>query len=132
MSKYTFTCEYEDIFTSKPDGKITLEVTEDSLTNVVEAFERFLRGAGFVFDGHLDIVDDDLEFEPERFEVENEFSAELNDLPRSVTMPMPGTIGGATYNYNKGEKCHRRGCGLTRDQLGAHKCYDEHCGMKPI
>jgi len=128
MSKYTFSCEYQDIYTGNPDGnKITVEAKEDSLINVIEAFERFLRGVGFVFNGHLDIVGDDLEFEPERFEVENEFSSELNDLPVRDTMSMPGTIGGASIVFPL-DKCQR--CGLTKEQLGTHTCYDESCGLK--
>lgn len=38
----------------------TTMVTAESckLSDVIEVFERFLRGAGWVFDGHLDIVPD--------------------------------------------------------------------------
>lgn len=45
--------EYEDL-------KIHLETSENSLDDIIEAFEHVLRGAGFYFDGHLTI--DNTEF----------------------------------------------------------------------
>ncbi len=62
-TKYTFKQEYAG-FTgysaSAPPSTITMEVNgELSLPQVLERFEEFLRGAGFFFDGHLDIVNDD-------------------------------------------------------------------------
>lgn len=141
MSKYTFTCEYVDM-TGQPDGsKITLEVQEESLTNVVEAFERFLKGAGFVFDGYLDIVDDadsrdeykesmHWPFLPEETTFGSHYS-ESKDTPELYdsqdVMQAPGTIGGATVVLS-GEKCKR--CGLTKKQLGSNTCYDDDCGLQ--
>lgn len=43
--------------TKDPTETITMEIFSTSLPEVLGAFERFLRGSGFVFDGHLDIVD---------------------------------------------------------------------------
>ena len=124
MSKYTFTCEYVGM-TGQPDGsKITLEVQEESLRNVVEAFERFLKGAGFVYDGYLDFVDDTNDTD------EYKESMHWPFLPEETTY-------GSHYNESEDEiqdleqevgKCSR--CGLTREQLGDHKCYDNYCGMK--
>lgn len=39
--------------------KITYETNAVSLGDVLAEFENFLRGAGFIFDGNLDIVKDD-------------------------------------------------------------------------
>lgn len=62
-TKYTFKQEYAGFTgfaTSAPPSTITMEVNgELSLPQVLERFEEFLRGAGFYFDGHLDIVNDD-------------------------------------------------------------------------
>ncbi len=139
MSKYTFTCEYVD-FTGKPDGsKITLEVREDSLMNVVEAFERFLKGSGFIFDGHLDFVNDEdmsCEEEDEPHEwIQDKMADREWPFPERVelydsqdVMEAPGTMGGARVVLPS-EKCKR--CGLTTRQLGESKCYDDDCGLKP-
>lgn len=47
--------------TSEYKNKETIEVTTDAivLTDILESFEKFLRGSGFVFDGHIDIVEED-------------------------------------------------------------------------
>ncbi len=118
--------------TGKPDGsKITLEVQEESLRNVVEAFERFLKGAGFVYDGYLDFVDD------------ADGTAEYKESMHWPFLPEETTFGShysesgdATEDpevaehtkKQEADKCIR--CGLTREQLGHHKCYDNSCGMK--
>lgn len=51
MPKFTFKCEDSDFVS--PKSTTTVEVSAVSIDEVVESFERFLRGAGFVFDGHL-------------------------------------------------------------------------------
>lgn len=139
MSKYTFTCEYTDI-SGQPDGsKITIEVQEDTLMSVVEAFERFLKGAGFIFDGYLQIVDEE-EYPAGTYQEDEEETTTNNTyrttwpFAKSVelydsqdVMPMPGTMGGATVVLSI-DKCKR--CGLTREQLGTNTCYDENCEFK--
>jgi hypothetical protein len=61
MAKYTFTCEhfnYNDFNGNEMDvaSKHTTEFRADDLTTMLENFESFLRGAGFHFDGVIDIV----------------------------------------------------------------------------
>lgn len=59
-TKYTFKQEYtgfSGLSESVPPSTITMEINGDvSLTQVLERFEEFLRGAGFHFDGHLDFI----------------------------------------------------------------------------
>jgi hypothetical protein len=139
MSKYTFTCEYTDL-SGQPDGsKITVEVQEVTLMNTIEAFERFLKGVGFVFDGHLAIVDEE-EYPEEIYQEDDEEETTTDNtysstwpFPKSVelydsqdVMPMPGTLGSAEVILPN--KCTR--CGLTKEQLGTNTCYDENCGFK--
>ena len=54
-------------FKSKFQGfgspEVTVEFECDQLSDVVVYFEQFLRGAGYVFDGNLDFVDDEQQFE---------------------------------------------------------------------
>lgn len=48
MPKFTFICEHQDFY-GKPNGhKATAEFTVDTLDNVLENFDLFLRGAGFM------------------------------------------------------------------------------------
>ena len=64
--KYTLIAEDE-----YGGSKTTREFTEDYLPNVLTEVELFLKGAGFVFDGNLDFVDEfgetnsDFELEPD-------------------------------------------------------------------
>ena len=60
MSKYTFTSNFvpDQLDTSNSAVKITHEFEADTIEEVCSQFEDFLRGAGFYFDGHLDIVND--------------------------------------------------------------------------
>jgi hypothetical protein len=65
MARYTFTCEhfsYNDFTGDEMDvaSKHTTEFRADDLTTMLENFESFLRGAGFYFEGHLDVVNEDL------------------------------------------------------------------------
>ena len=57
--KFKFTGEYEPMpFQDAISSKRKIEVTADSLSHVLEQFEMFLRGCGYVFEGQIDIVDD--------------------------------------------------------------------------
>ncbi len=63
MPKFTLIAEHTDIF-GKPNGhKVTHEFNVDTLDNVLENTDLFLRGCGFVPTGTLDYVQDD--YEPE-------------------------------------------------------------------
>lgn len=141
MSKYTFICEHTDLYGNVDGNKITHEVTQETLMSVIESFEQFLRGVGFYFDGHLDVVEDE-QFLPDEPLEEHEWTQTLrNDsewpfpsaniepemYESKDVMQMPGTIGGAKVILSD-TKCSR--CGLTQQQLGVHTCYDENCGLK--
>ena len=52
MSKCTFT--HESTLTT-----ITLTTEHVGLVHILEDFEQFLRGAGYYFNGHLEIVEED-------------------------------------------------------------------------
>ena len=67
MARFTFTCEHfdYDVFNGDELGvavKNTTEFRADELETILESFESFLRGAGYVFDGSVDVVRDE---EPE-------------------------------------------------------------------
>jgi hypothetical protein len=57
--KFKFTGEYEPMpFQDAVSSKRKIEFEAETLTDILEQFEMFLRGCGYVFDGQLDIVDD--------------------------------------------------------------------------
>ena len=57
MSYMTFVCEHRNPWDESLDSKVTLETNSVSLPDILAEFEQFLRGAGFHFDGQLDIVE---------------------------------------------------------------------------
>jgi hypothetical protein len=64
MSKYTFIKQPEDDnWLEEGDSKLTFEFNAVSLDRLLEEFELFLKGSGFVFDGRLDITQDENFFE---------------------------------------------------------------------
>lgn len=75
MPKFTFICEHTDIY-GKPDGtKVTYEFNVDTLDNVLEHADVFIRGCGYYTQGVLDyIVDEplDQEWYNEEFETPTE------------------------------------------------------------
>ena len=57
MSKFTFIKQPEDDnWMEEGDSKLTTEFNAVSLDRLLEEFELFLKGSGFVFDGHLEFV----------------------------------------------------------------------------
>ncbi len=62
--KYIFT-KNQDINNKFDHTKVQIESDAETLSEILEAFEYFLKGSGFVFEGHLDIVNDSTEKEVE-------------------------------------------------------------------
>jgi hypothetical protein len=65
MTKYTLIAEHTDLYTGNTISKSTHEFEVDGLMDVVENVELFLKGAGFIFDGFLDIVSPEEDTPPE-------------------------------------------------------------------
>lgn len=53
MAKYTFICKHSS------SDDVTVNTEADTLFDVIQSFEQFLRGAGFYFEGSLDIVQEE-------------------------------------------------------------------------
>ena len=71
--KFTFSYEQYDSF-GKVAKTYNLTTNEVSLIALIEDFETFLKGSGFVFDGILDIV------EPESMEISPQDQAEMDAM----------------------------------------------------
>jgi hypothetical protein len=57
--KFKFTGEYEPMpFQDAVSSKRKIEFEAESLSSILEQFEMFLRGCGYVFEGQIDIVND--------------------------------------------------------------------------
>jgi hypothetical protein len=74
MARYTFTCEHFDYNDFNGDeqnvaSKHTTEFRADTLETMLENFEMFLRGAGFQFDGVIDVIS------PEENDIEEDLQA---------------------------------------------------------
>lgn len=59
MAKYTFRAD-PDKDNRFEHTTVVIETNAVGLTEIVEAFENFLRGSGFVFNGYLDIVNNEI------------------------------------------------------------------------
>jgi len=102
MARYTFTCEHFDYnnFTGEEldvASKHTTEFRADDLTTMLENFELFLRGAGFHFDGVLDVVKPDEEEIDFEIEDPHIMSHLVNDI---MNPPQFNAIGLTGQNAN--------------------------------
>lgn len=59
MPTFKFICEHRDYHSDEIESTNTVEFNKESLYDVIEEFERFLKGAGFVFEGQLEFVKDE-------------------------------------------------------------------------
>lgn len=121
MARYTFKCEHFNYnnFTGKEEGVSsthTLEFRADSLSAMLEQYEMFLRGAGFYFEGNLDIVDDSQWSEMTEKEVEEDNSSQRWAATVHSLMNPP------TFRVNNCEIC-----GLDKKMMERHNCYDDNC-----
>ena len=122
MSRYTFKSEnfdYSNPF--NPNERIASTMTQefraDDLTTVLENFEMFLRGAGFHFNGQLDIVQDE-EFENEQEHDNSVWQATVHSL-----MNPPKFRANVTG-------CEV--CGLDKRMMERHNCYDDNCPVHAV
>ena len=57
--KYYFVYKETDMMGKETGKAITHQFETDTLTDILENFEDFLKGAGFHFEGHVDITNED-------------------------------------------------------------------------
>ncbi len=111
MSKFTFVCQEESMpFVHSIQSKRTVEFNAETLGDIVNEFEMFLRGAGFHFEGHLDIVNEDDYIQPEETQTSS-WEWTVNSL-----MNPP------KFRANGCEVC-----GLDKSMMKSHNCYDDNC-----
>ena len=59
MPKFTFIGEHTDLYGNQDGTKVTYEFEVDSLENILQHVELFIRGCGYYPDGTLDYVQDE-------------------------------------------------------------------------
>jgi hypothetical protein len=93
MSKFTFVYQNEDVFTEEVTSKVTMETNAESLSELLEEFECFLRGAGYYFEGKLDLVDQDDDFSYDDEDDNEDINAAeeffRSESPISASWPFP-------------------------------------------
>jgi hypothetical protein len=110
MAKYTLICEHDEIGGSL---KHVTEFRSNFLPDVLENFELFLRGCGFYFDGNVDIVSNENEYNNEE---ENDAwstivqSIETYSKQKQQEMSGSCNICGIPYNVMQGQKCYDANC----------------------
>ena len=82
MPKFIFKCEHRDYHTDELEMTNSSEFTSETLEEVIENFEMFLRGSGYVFNGQLDFTNED------DFELKDDYSEEI-EKAESATWPFP-------------------------------------------
>jgi hypothetical protein len=81
--KYTFMMEETNIRGELVGNKLISEFQSDYLSDILEKFQDFLNGSGFIIDGQLDIVNDEYEEEwkLEEFETpQGDWASVVNSL----------------------------------------------------
>jgi hypothetical protein len=128
MSKFTFVCQEESMpFVHSTQSKRTVEFNAETLDDILNEFEMFLRGAGFHFNGQLDIVNVDEwnedsdgieEFETPQFQFDEEEIKKRWDATIQSMMNPP------KFRASE-EKCSV--CNIAKSQMKGHRCWDTKC-----
>jgi hypothetical protein len=119
MSKFTFVCQEESMpFVHSIQSKRTVEFNAETLDDILNEFEMFLRGAGFHFEGHLDFVNEDdfIQFENEEDDLE-ESNQRWASTVHSLMNPPKFRANATTCEV----------CGLNKGMMATHHCYDDNC-----
>ena len=132
-------------------AETTVDFNADSLTEVLDQFELFLRGSGFYFTGKLDFVNDDdcgPEWHNEEFDTPKEETHEWTQTLRSdAEWPFPKSsveenwqgvapstamqwtvnelMKGPMTVQSIAEKCSI--CGISLETMKTQKCWDNKC-----
>ena len=149
MSKFTFINEQFDYdeYTGEQRNlvsKTTREFHGHTLDGVLDEMTAFLRGAGYHFDGHLDVVsyeseinkiDDELDDLKEEIRSQRVFDHIVKDLIKTkdeIVITAGATDSSVNQQYSFDFTNHRDNnqcevCGLSKSVMAIHRCYDDNC-----
>jgi hypothetical protein len=127
MAKFTLICDQGEFGTPL---KTTTEFEVDFLPEVLENFELFLRGAGFVFDGKVEIYDESagITIEPHNsdYDVDYDTNFGTDDMAQSYAA-FDQVVGNHIDYLNSKRNDICTTCGLSSAVMEGHKCYDPAC-----
>jgi len=129
MARYTFTCEHFDYnnFTGNEmdvASKHTTEFRADDLTTMLENFESFLRGAGFHFDGVIDVVKPEEEQNWDDEYGEDDYEPDVRVMEHLVA---------DLLRQQENEELKKglcEVCKLPLDVMIQHSCFEDQCPLK--
>jgi hypothetical protein len=131
MAKFTLICDHGEFGTPL---KNTTEFEVDFLPEVLENFELFLRGAGFVFDGKVEIYDETADVSIESYDVDYDVDYNINlntDFGADNMAESYNAFEQVVNNHidyvasKQKEICST--CGLSSAVMQGQKCYDQSC-----
>jgi hypothetical protein len=127
MAKFTLICDHGEFGTPL---KNTTEFEVDFLPEVLENFELFLRGAGFVFDGKVEINDEssDVSIGPYDGDYGVDYNIDFgaDNMAESYDAFEQVVNNHIDYLASK-QKDICSTCGLSSAVMQGQKCYDQSC-----
>ena len=116
MPKFTLKCEHENLTGGSPHI-VTQEFDAYHIYDLIENFDLFMRGCGFVYDGVLEIVQDEVvtqnEYDDVGAEVINRMVTQLVSMGKPEEQSAVCSV-----------------CKLPTQVMMKHKCYENKCGLK--
>jgi hypothetical protein len=128
MSKFTFICQEESMpFAHSIQTKRTVEFNSETLDSILNEFEMFLRGAGFHFNGQLDIVNVD-EWNEDSDGIEEfktpQFQFDEEEIKKRWDATIQSMMNPPKFRASE-EKCSV--CNIAKSQMKGHRCWDTKC-----
>jgi hypothetical protein len=128
MSKFTFICQEESMpFAHSIQSKRTVEFNAETLDSILNEFEMFLRGAGFHFNGQLDIVNVD-EWNEDSDGIEEfktpQFQFDEEEIKKRWDATIQSMMNPPKFRASE-EKCSV--CNIAKSQMKGHRCWDTKC-----
>ena len=128
MSKFTFICQEESMpFVHSIQSKRTVEFNAETLDSILNEFEMFLRGAGFHFNGQLDIVNVD-EWNEDNDGIEEyetpQFQFDEEEIKKRWDATIQSMMNPPKFRASE-EKCSV--CNIAKSQMKGHRCWDTKC-----
>ena len=125
MPNFTLTCEHRTAWDATLDSRVTMEFEKETLTEVIDQFQDFLRGCGYYFDGRLEIVtDEDVEVD-DFFGNAKQSARAFDNMANSLMKDYSPQV--AAQNETCG-LCPV--CKLDKNIMQRHQCFDAKCGLR--
>ena len=137
MPNFKLECEHRNPWDETLDVRNTSEFEYEHIDDVIGAFEDFLRGCGYVFDGHLEIVQEETEEQTgcggncDSCECKSDIEDPVAALDSRIrwTQIVHSLYNPPTFRANEQTQDHCPVCGITKIEMRGHKCWDKRCPL---